>query len=214
MSTNTPSAIFPLHLGGSISWWIYALAEQSIQLDIQEYFIKQSYHNRMHIMSANGLLALSVPTSGGNFQRPLYEVQLNYAHNLISKNRMALQSAYGSSPFYEYYDYLLEPVLFKEYVFLHELSSALIQWINKQLKLNISLTKTEKYIVASDTVDYRKRFDAKKKSDHLIKPLSRYPQTFEHKHGFIPDLSILDLLFNMGPDSADYLHKHTKLVHC
>ena len=51
----------------------------------------------------------------------------------------------------------------------------------------------------------------KKKSEHLM-PLSRYPQTFEHKHGFIPDLSILDLVFNMGPASADYLQKHVSLL--
>lgn len=212
MSTNASPVIFPLHLGGSISWWVYALAEKSIQLDVQEYFIKQSYHNRMHILSANGLLALSAPTSGGNFQRPLHEIKLNYAHNLMAKNRMALQSAYGSSPFYEHYDYLLEPVLFNEYLFLQELSFALIQWINKQLKLTIDLSKTENYIPTADTGDYRKMFDAKKKSElHVL--LSRYPQTFEHKYGFIPDLSILDLLFNMGPASTDYLQKHVDLMH-
>lgn len=211
MSTNSTPAIFPLHLGGNISWWVYALAEQNIQLDVQEYFVKQSYHNRMHILSANGLLALSAPTSGGNFHRPLHELKLNYSHNLMFKNRMALQSAYGSSPFYEHYDYLLEPVLFTEYVFLHELSFALIQWVNKLLKLNIHLTKTENYVAISDMADYRKKFDAKKKSEHLM-PLSRYPQTFEHKHGFIPDLSILDLVFNMGPASADYLQKHVSIL--
>ena len=211
MSTNSTPAIFPLHLGGNISWWVYALADQNIQLDVQEYFVKQSYHNRMHILSANGLLALSAPTSGGNFHRPLHELKLNYSHNLMFKNRMALQSAYGSSPFYEHYDYLLEPVLFTEYVFLHELSFALIQWVNKLLKLNIHLTKTENYVAISDMADYRKKFDAKKKSEHLM-PLSRYPQTFEHKHGFIPDLSILDLVFNMGPASADYLQKHVSIL--
>lgn len=211
MSTNSTPAIFPLHLGGNISWWVYALAEQNIQLDVQEYFVKQSYHNRIHIFSANGLLALTAPTSGGNFHRPLHEIKLNYSHNLMFKNRMALQSAYGSSPFYEHYDYLLEPVLFTEYVFLHELSFALIQWVNKLLKLNIHLTKTENYVAISDMADYRKKFDAKKKSEHLM-PLSRYPQTFEHKHGFIPDLSILDLVFNMGPASADYLQKHVSLL--
>jgi|JI7StandDraft_1071085.scaffolds.fasta_scaffold07885_3 hypothetical protein len=212
MSTNSTPAIFPLHLGGNISWWVYALAEQNIQLDVQEYFVKQSYHNRMHILSANGLLALTAPTSGGNFHRPLHEIKLNFSHNLMFKNRMALQSAYGSSPYYEHYDYLLEPVLFNEYVFLHELSFALIQWLNKQLKLSIEVSKTESYIPHTDMGDYRKIFDAKKRSEHLIS-LSRYPQTFEHRYGFVPDLSILDLLFNMGPASTDYLLKHLALVH-
>lgn len=212
MSMNSTPAIFPLHLGGNISWWVYALAEQTIQLDVQEYFVKQSYHNRMHILSANGLLALSAPTSGGNFHRPLHEIKLNYSHNLMSKNHMALQSAYGSSPYYEHYDYLLEPVLFKEYVFLHELSFALIQWVNKQLKLTIELSITENYIPPINTGDYRKMFNAKRKAEYVI-PLSRYPQTFEHKHGFVPDLSILDLLFNMGPASADYLQRHVDLMH-
>ncbi len=73
------------------------------------------------------------------------------------------------------------------------------------------MNKTESYIPHTDKGDYRKMFNAKRKAEYVI-PLRRYPQTFEHKHGFIPDLSILDLLFNMGPASTDYLQKHVRLL--
>lgn len=204
----TDHAIFPLHLGGSICWWIYAIAEKKILLDTGEYFRKQSYHNRMHILSANGKLALSVPTAGGNFHKPLHQVEISYAHVWIPKFKQALQSAYGSSPYYAFYDYLIEPILTKEYYWLHEFSLSLTQWINTQLKAGLYFDTTSQFVESPVSKDYRNYFNAKKTIGSNI-PLDRYAQTFEYKFGFTPDLSILDLLFNLGPSSYSYLLKHT-----
>lgn len=209
----TDHAIFPLHLGGSIRWWIYAIAEKKILLDTGEYFRKQSYHNRMHILSANGKLALSVPTAGGNFHKPLHQVEISYAHVWIPKFKQALQSAYGSSPYYTFYDYLLEPLLSKENQWLFEFSLSLTQWINTQLKAGLYFDTSSEYIETTASKDYRNYFNAKKALDSDI-PIERYAQTFEYKFGFTPNLSVLDLLFNLGPASGDYLLKHANnLMH-
>lgn len=209
----TDRAIFPLHLGGSIRWWIHAFAEQQIVLDIGEYFRKQSYHNRMHILSANGKLALSVPTAGGNFHKPLHTVEISYAHVWIPKFKQALQSAYGSSPYYTFYDYLLEPLLSTEHQHLHEFSLSLTHWINTQLKARLNIESTSQYIETPVIKDHRNAFNAKQATETGI-PLNRYAQTFEYKFGFVPDLSILDLLFNLGPDACDYLQQHAgRLMH-
>jgi hypothetical protein len=200
-------------LGGSIRWWIHALAEKHITLDTGEYFRKQSYHNRLYILSANGKLALGVPTAGGHFHRPLHSIQISYAHIWQPKFKQALQSAYGSSPYYPYYDYMLEPLLIQEYQWLHELAFDLTKWANAQLKTGIGITCSNVFIESPSGKDYRQSFDAKREIPGDI-PLQRYSQTFEHKFGFVPDLSILDLLFNLGPSAGDYLLSHAnKLMH-
>lgn len=200
------SAVFSLQYIGSISYWAALLQADDLIFDVHEHFRKQSYHNRCRIFTANGLLNLSIPTSGGNYHRPLQEIRINYAEAWQRVHMHAIRSAYGSSPFFPYYADSLEKIYTQKPDSLPAFQLSLLELIgNKFLKAGLSFSLSEAYVQEKNHRDYRTHFHPKTK----LYAMPAYRQVFSDRHPFVSDLCIIDLLFQQGPRSLDYLSKVT-----
>lgn len=193
-----PTAYFP-----SIGQFALAFQAGAYLLEKQEHFVKQSYRNRCEIYGANGKQKLVVPVKWRNHS-PVHEVELSYAENWQKLHWKSLESAYRASPFFDFYEEEFRPYFEqKEIQYLLEWNSQLEQRVCELLDLKIEVKETESYKTSHP--DYRKLISPKKKTFSQKLDFPPYLQVFGDKHGFIPNLSILDLLFNLGPESTTYL---------
>jgi hypothetical protein len=188
------SAVFPLYYFGNLAYWKAILAENEIVLSTKQRIAKKSYSNRTIILMANGLQTLTVPLVGGRGSKtPIDELEISYAENWIAKHKMALQSAYAKSPYYEFYMPYFENILDARPLLLLDLNKAIIKEIVRLLKFKKEVIESEDMA----TINFiPNQFD---------NSLPEYPQVFRYKSPFQPDLSILDLLFCLGPKAKDYL---------
>lgn len=191
-------AVFPLYYFGNIAYWKAILAENEILLATKQTIAKKSYSNRSIILMANGLQTLTVPLIGGRGSKtPFDEIEISYAENWIAKHKMALQSAYAKSPYYEFYIPYFWYILDAKPILLLDLNKAIFKEILRLLKLKKEVIDSEDMAIVNFIPG---QFD-----NHL----PDYPQVFRYKSPFQPDLSILDLLFCLGPRSSDYLLSRT-----
>lgn len=152
------------------------------------------FRNRYQIASANGLLTLSVPLKGGRRVRaPLNEIQIDYTHDWQRQHWGALYSAYGRAPFWEHYGPELEALLYKQFEHLSEFNLATIEWLKKAMRLDLK-------IEAVSDIDVRPIRMEEQKIE-----MPPYPQVFQERLGFLPDLSAIDLLMAEGPYTGRYL---------
>ena len=178
-----------------------ALAQYpAVFIETQESFPKQTYRNRCYIDSPNGSLKLSIPVQ--HQSAATGEVQISYRENWPQKHWQALRSAYGKTPFFEVLASDLEAVMLSGESSLLELNNQLLNLILHWLQLDVRFQFTDHWQAEHTLPDYREVFRAKGLPQWKG---PAYPQAFDHKYGFRPDLSILDLLFNEGPAAADYL---------
>lgn len=190
----------PLFYFGNIAYWKSIINSENIEFTTDFYLLKKSYINRTIIATANGLQALSIPIEGGRGTRiKMGEVNISYSENWISKHKMALQSAYSKSPYYEYYMPYFIKILNVKYEKLEDLNVAIFKEIYRILKLEIPFKFSKTY-----SSDFEKTIQ-KFTPNQFDLGLESYPQVFRYKRGFEPDLSILDLLFCLGNRSLAYL---------
>lgn len=200
--------IFPLHYLPSIAWFQQALQFDSIQLEVSEHFVKQSYRSRCRILSANGIQVLSIPViqpSGQKIQ--LSEAQLDNSFSWNHQHWQSLVSAYGKSAYFLYYKDELERLYAQPGQSLQAFNTALINYLLKAFKVKLELNPSAVYRQDyPSNLDFRNHFNAKNPSpeNELRKPL-KYWQVFEEKYGFTPNLSAVDLLFNLGPEAGKML---------
>ena len=179
-----------------------------LELEINENYNKSSYRNRMEIATSNGKLILSIPLLRGKHQgQPIREVQIDNNYPWQSQHWKSLQTAYSKSPFFEYYAYKFEDLYdpSNTFQYLWDFNMACIEQITSCLQIPIKITTTSNYslFLSGDTNDIRNSI--RPKNIHQ-KPALNYNQTFEDRTGFIPHLSILDLLFCKGPESVILLN--------
>jgi hypothetical protein len=175
-------------------------------IDFGEYFVKQSYRNRCLIYSANGVLPLSIPVEKKG-KTYMTKVGIDTNSDWKTLHWRAISSAYNSSPFFEFYSDDLKEVFFTEHNSLIEFNTCLLFHICKEIGMSNKLETNSTYINAEDRdMDLRSTLNPKSKSDIVIE-LPRYIQIFEAKHGYIENLSILDLLFHEGPETYNYLKR-------
>ncbi len=161
----------------------------------------------MTISTANGLQHLTVPILGGRGIKTLYsEIEISYAENWISQHKMALQSAYSKSPFYEYYIDAYHHILDKRHSRLGALNTELFWKTMKFLKGKNGFMPSE--VNADHTIPNPWSL-YEKYQPNLYSAILEYPQVFRNKFEFQPDLSILDLLFNLGNESFNYLYQES-----
>lgn len=176
----------------------------NIVLDKYEHFPKQTYRNRTKIATANGILELIIPIQHGRKEHiPMKDVKINYDHAWQRLHWLSIQTAYRSSPYFEYYEDDFRPFYESKYEFLFDFNLGQLELILKCLKLKRSIEFTASFQKSYESIDYRNLIHPKKESV-FISPKPYY-QIFEDRNGFIPDLSILDLIFNQGPQSKNYL---------
>ncbi len=174
----------------------------TVCLEACENYQKQTYRNRCHIATANGVQTLTVPVEKPTTPKILTrDVRISDHGNWRHLHWNALVSAYNMSPFFEYYADDFAPFYEKKYIFLMDYNQALQSMLCELLDIHPKIILSEKYEPVSST-DYRDAITPRHpKPDSRFKPLSYY-QVFRDKHGFLPNLSIVDLLFNMGPEAV------------
>lgn len=190
-----------------ISWMAVALQSGSIVLEIHETYPKQTFRNRCNIATASGILSLTIPVKrvNGNHTKTC-EIQIDNSKNWQLLHWRSIITAYNKSPYFLYYRDSFEPIFLKQYELLVDFNRELLNVILNALKIkNIEILSTTEYEMKPDFQDLRNSFHPKYPHRDVTYNLTRYMQAFEEFHGFLPDLSIIDLLFNLGPDALPYL---------
>lgn len=180
--------VLPTSFFGPVSWYEQiARAAEPISIEAHENFQKQTLRTRCRIATANGVQTLTVPVSGSG---SIKDIKISDHNNWRHLHWQALASAYGSSPFFEYYADDIAPFFEKKWDFLFDYNLEITHKMCELLDIRTEIHLTDEYQGCS----FNQHNDSKP-----------YYQVFQSRHGFIPDLSILDLLFNMGPESIFYL---------
>lgn len=173
-----------------------------------ENYQKQSWRNRCRILTANGPEALNVPVvhENGTFSLPIKEIRVEYTTPWVLRTERAIESAYSSSPFFIYYRDELFSILDSHPFTLWELNRRIIDFFCTKIGIAPEIRETTDYAQAFAT-DYRALIHPKRPNT-IMQDLGLerpYWQVFREKFGFVPGLSIMDLLFNEGPEAICWL---------
>ena len=175
----------------------------SVYIEACEHYQKQSYRNRCRIYAADGPQMLNFPVRHreGTFNLPIREIEVDYSTPWVEKAERCIETAYRSSAYFEYYRDELFAILDAHPCSLWELDMRIIRFFLDKIGLRTELVPTTSF--APEHVDiHPKRPNAILQENGLVRP---YYQVFADRHGFIPNLSVMDLLFNEGPASLEYL---------
>lgn len=200
-----------------VSYFVCAAAAGGLVFEQHDNFQKASYRNRYQIMGPNGTELLTIPVSGGRQLRAKgIDVEIAYQQDWQSKHKAAWHVCYSRSPFYEFYMPYFEPFFTDSYQYLYQYNEQLLRLVLylMQWELPISGTESHQMEVPDGLVDMRGALVAD--TDKCQYPqglvLPPYHQVFDDKYGFVPDLSIIDLLFNVGPQSPMYIRQAAKNI--
>ena len=199
------SAIFPIFYIPPVSYFSgIKQCNYDFKLEIQEHFPKQTYRNRASIYSPNGTLDLMVPViKGSKVHTRVRDVRISDEFKWQRLHWKSFESCYRNSAYFEYYESEFNAFYTKKYEFLFDLNIELFSWVLKQLKLSPEIQFTEEYFKTyTETLDFRSKFPVKDKQ--LNGDAKPYFQVFDDREGFKPNLSIVDLLFNQGPQAKSF----------
>ena len=181
-------------------------------IDAYEHYQKQSYRNRCYLHSPNGVLALTIPIQKQkNGHQVMKDIKISYEYDWQRLHWLTLESCYRSSAYFEYYEHVLEPFYTTKTTYLWEYNLSLFQAICKLLNIYSVVDITNKY---EGTEAYKCDFRTliHPKNNLNIKIENPYYQVFENKNGFVPNLSIIDLICSQGPRSNTYLKENVTLT--
>jgi hypothetical protein len=188
----------------NLAHFIAMVNADEVIFETDDNFLKQTYRTRTYIYAANGKLLLNIPVIHSQKNRQKYkDVKIANDYKWQDLHWKSLLSAYRTSPFFEYYEDELQSLFNSKTDFILDFNLKCFETICECLQLDLTISKTaifEKTV--ENKSDYRYLVNAKQ--EHF-QPFEKYTQVFEDKHGFINNLSILDLLFNEGPNALNYL---------
>jgi hypothetical protein len=196
-------ALIELHYLPSIAYFSALRSAEKIIIEKHEHFSKQSYRNRCHILTAQGVERLVIPLTSKHGKVLITDVRIDYSQKWLNNHWRTIESAYRSSPFFEFYADDVHKVLFSNKNFLYDLNFELLTMCLKWLKLTVTLQESMAYekTPADGVIDMRNMIHAKK-TEHqanYFEPVA-YPQVFGNK--FAEGLSLIDLVFCEGPNSG------------
>lgn len=192
-----------------IEYFALLYQHKDCMIDVEEHYLKQSYRNRCIVGTAQGVMSLTIPVikKNGNHTK-VKDIEISYAENWQQHHWRSIVSAYNQSPYFLYYQDELIPFFEKKYEYLAEFNLELTQLLLNLLEIENTIQKTTSFITSDHKgiIDLRNSIHPKKES--RIK-FENYIQVFNDRNRFLPNLSILDLLFNLGPESLTYLENIT-----
>lgn len=195
--------IFSSHYLAPIEYYFYIINKKDITIDVYENFVKQTYRNRACILSPNGIQNLTVPLVKARQRKLTKNMLISYDDNWRKMHWKSLEAAYRSSPYFEYYEDEFFPFYHeKKYKYLIDLNWNIQGKIIELLNIDVNFSKSEQYISEDLQNDFRDRFSPKVNTQLQFK---QYIQVFGDRNGFAPNMSIVDLLFNEGPNSVNYI---------
>ena len=194
----------------NLHYFFYVLNASIINIEQFDNYSKQSYRNRTQILSANGVLNLSIPIKKNKSEKVLNSIEISYKEDWQKNHWRAITSAYKNSPYFDFFEEDLKVFYSNKYNLLIDYNLDQLKFIIKVLKQKKNIQLTKQYESNPESViDLRTIIHPKQSylSDKLVanKLDQSYYQTFENKISFTPNLSILDLLFNKGLHTIDYL---------
>ena len=177
---------------------------EEVSIEREENYVKQSYRNRCYLLSAHGRQLLSVPIYlGSQHKTPVKDVRIDYSKRWQQVHLRTMTASYSSSPYFEFYFENLEKVLSKKNDFLLDLNMELTETVLEILKMKTKISFSTSFEPPGETEnDFRYKITPKEESQFSVK---EYLQVFNNGSGFVHGLSILDLIFNMGPEAVNYL---------
>ncbi|MDO9340910.1 MAG: WbqC family protein [Bacteroidales bacterium] len=175
-----------------------------VLVEREENYLKQTYRNRCYILSAHGTQLLSVPVFLGSLHKtPVKDIRIDYSKRWQQVHTGAMTASYNSSPYFEFYFENIEKTISKNHEFLLDLNMELIETLLEILKMKKTISYTTNFEPVGEMEnDFRYKITPKEESPFTLK---EYYQVFNNGEGFVPGLSIIDLVFNMGPEAVDYL---------
>lgn len=207
----TQNLALPMHLLPTLGEILSAYNAEKIQVISPDKFEKQTAHSRYLIASPNKIQSLSVPIHHSSRGLPFHEAKIDYNQKWVKDHKQALQSAYGKSAFFEFYDYRFFQVLDQQPETLESLSK---QWLTI-LHQNLGWPSQLQFLTSNNASFNQEVNPIPTSEPHNSTPITKqnrppiihpYAQVFEHKYGFRADVSAIDLLFNLGPLAKEYIY--------
>ena len=205
MDKTFDTVLLPIAYLPPVSWFYYYLNSASVEIEQYETYPKQTYRNRSTILSANGKLDLSIPVSKPNGKHTITcDVDIFNLEKWSQNHWKAICSAYLNSPFFEYYTDEVESVYKSAPDKLVDFNLKMLEVTLDILGIKSRHELTNDFVhYPANTLDLRNEINPKKESKNLVFP--DYIQVFSSRFGFTQNLSIIDVIFNLGPESLDYL---------
>lgn len=196
----------------NIYWWAIVSQADAVCFDRAEHFQKMTYRSRYYISGSNGLIQLSIPLAGGRNQRAsIQEIEISDRDHWQLQHWRTIVSVYKRAPYFEFYEMELQQLFDAPFLHLADFNLATIHWLKKQLKLNFKEMFADEYRKDySDMNDIRSMLPGIEKSTDSNFPL--YYQLFQERTGFLPNLSILDLLFSEGPYTLKWINDNREQI--
>lgn len=191
-----------------VQWFQKLNRYDAVVVEQYDSFLKQTYRNRCIIATANGTQALTIPVEKSETEKCLMrDIRISDHGNWRRLHWNALATAYGDSPFFDYYADDLRPFYEKHYAFLFDFNMQMTIKLCELLDITPNISASKEYVkeVESDTDDFREVIRPKHPLPDTTFTAKPYYQVYAQRHGFIPNLSILDLLFNMGNEAVFWL---------
>ncbi len=196
------NVLLPVFYLPPISWFsVFLDPENEIIFEQYESFPKQTFRNRTNIYGANGKLSLSIPINH-NGMREFKDIEISYREDWMNIHWKSIKTAYQSSPYFEFYEDKFKVLYEVKEKYLLDFNLKSIDIIQKILKTEKAQSLNEEYIKNPEEISFREQFSPKIPS---VFDMEEYYQTFTDKHGFLKDLSIIDLICNKGPESVTYI---------
>ena len=187
-----------------LPYYSILLNSASCSIDEHEYFVKQSYRNRCEIYGANGKLKLIVPLHHEKEKTPHQLKRISYAEPWQKNHWKSIESAYRSSPYFEFFEEELKNIFFTKHEFLFQMNRSVLLTIMKLMKAENNIEFSTSWERNPDKkIDMRSELHGN--SSFIKIPNDNYYQVFAQRMGFIPNLSIIDLLFNTGLEGKKIL---------
>jgi hypothetical protein len=187
-----------------VSYFSAISGYSEILVEKEENYIKQSFRNRCYILSANGPMFISVPVLLGSFHKTaIKDIRIDYSRRWQQVHIGALISSYRSSPFFQYYFDEIEQIISARRSFLLDLNQLLTEYLIRSIGIKGKSEFTASFQPSDNEPDDYRYLISPKIND--TRKYKAYTQVFSSKFGFVPGLSVVDLLFNTGPDAGSYL---------